>query len=574
MIRASLSGILSIVLLSLSCSIGVNAFIVQRWNVEKVTNTSNTVIWVPDNFTSIQAAVNNATLGDTIIVRNGTYCENLVVNKTVSLLGQNFPIIDGSCSKSYYGKAAVTIRAPSVTLSGFIIQHVYMHYILRVDDHGIIVEEDFVNITGNIIQGNFIGIYISYMRQYCYVANNTFYGNGDNGIFCYGPYNYILGNVFRENGVGIAFDWPLNSFINNTLFGSYRSAVELGAYYITMRGNNLTQNRYGLIQWEHIIPNLIEDIDTSNTINGRPIYYWINQSDRKVPSDAGYVAIINSTNISAEGLDLRNNGQGILVAYSSNVTVRNCNMTDNWWGIYSWFNNNVSVYHNNIVGSYIPAESDAFNSWNSGYPSGGNYWGVNYTGTDFQSGVFQNETGSDGVGDTPFSIDDNNRDNYPLMAPIGTFDVGEWNSTSYSIDVISNSTVSHFQLNWSDRTLRFNVSGQEDSIGFCRVTVPNLIIQDLWQGNYTVLVDDQPPLETSNSTDAEDTYIFFTYQHSEHETIIIPELASKTLLLLPSIATIIAFYRLRKRLSKKHAEQAMRHKGTVSLVAIVRTAQQ
>jgi len=55
-------------------------------------------------------------------------------------------------------------------------------------------------------------------------------------------------------------------------------------------------------------------------------------------------------------------------------------------------------------------------SWDDDYPSGGNYWS-NYTGVDVKSGSYQNETGSDGIGDTPYIIDANNIDDYPLVVP-------------------------------------------------------------------------------------------------------------------------------------------------------------
>jgi len=56
------------------------------------------------------------------------------------------------------------------------------------------------------------------------------------------------------------------------------------------------------------------------------------------------------------------------------------------------------------------------NVWDNGYPSGGNYWS-DYNGTDMYGGSYQNETGSDGIGDTPYVINEKNRDNYPLMNP-------------------------------------------------------------------------------------------------------------------------------------------------------------
>ena len=63
---------------------------------------------------------------------------------------------------------------------------------------------------------------------------------------------------------------------------------------------------------------------------------------------------------------------------------------------------------------------------NSDYPIGGNYWSE-YNGTDMYSGPYQNESGSDGIADTPY-IPDNNPyamqhavDYYPLMHPIPEF---------------------------------------------------------------------------------------------------------------------------------------------------------
>ena len=51
------------------------------------------------------------------------------------------------------------------------------------------------------------------------------------------------------------------------------------------------------------------------------------------------------------------------------------------------------------------------NVWDDGYPSGGNYWS-SYNGTDVLRGTYQNETGSDGIGDMPYG-----QDRYPLMNP-------------------------------------------------------------------------------------------------------------------------------------------------------------
>ena len=52
----------------------------------------------PNNYTKIQDAINDSSDGDTVIVYNGTYYENVVVDKSISLIGEDrdTTIIDGN----------------------------------------------------------------------------------------------------------------------------------------------------------------------------------------------------------------------------------------------------------------------------------------------------------------------------------------------------------------------------------------------------------------------------------------------------------------------------------------------
>lgn len=73
------------------------------------------------------------------------------------------------------------------------------------------------------------------------------------------------------------------------------------------------------------------------------------------------------------------------------------------------------IFHNNFINNTYPFICKGYgNIWHDGYPSGGNYWS-RYNGTDLQQGPYQNETGSDGIGDTPYAMNSNNIDKYPLM---------------------------------------------------------------------------------------------------------------------------------------------------------------
>jgi parallel beta-helix repeat protein len=122
----------------------------------------------------------------------------------------------------------------------------------------------------------------------------------------------------------------------------------------------------------------INDIDQSNIIDGKPIIYWVNQQDKTVPSNAGYVALINCRNITVQNLDLTNNNPGILLIATNNSyitknhlatttshkgygivlfslnkqcignTITENTITSNIHGILSWKSENTTITKNRI----------------------------------------------------------------------------------------------------------------------------------------------------------------------------------------------------------------------------------
>ncbi len=124
---------------------------------------------------------------------------------------------------------------------------------------------------------------------------------------------------------------------------------------------------------------------------------------------------------------IRNNvtesGCGIWLDYSSNNTIVDNRLANNELGIHlMWQSENNSIYHNDIANNAVQASTDSVplppmtNFWDNGYPCGGNFWS-DYSGVDSYSGLYQNELGGDAIGDSPYVIDANNQDNYPLMGP-------------------------------------------------------------------------------------------------------------------------------------------------------------
>jgi len=143
-----------------------------------------------------------------------------------------------------------------------------------------------------------------------------------------------------------------------------------------------------------------------------------------------------------------------LLSYSDNNTITENKETDNTGtygaGVYLYISSNNSFYHNIFSGNTVQQNSQVYdaawdcsdpgltapsvNTWDNGYPSGGNYWS-NYNGSDVHKGAYQNETGSDGIGDQPYIVDANvtrslnNTDRYPFINT-STHDIAVLNMTT------------------------------------------------------------------------------------------------------------------------------------------------
>ena len=146
-------------------------------------------------------------------------------------------------------------------------------------------------------------------------------------------------------------------------------------------------------------------------------------------------------------------GMGLL-SFSDNNTITENQVTDNTGtygaGVYLYISSNNSFYHNIFSGNTVQQNSQVYdaawdcsdpgltapsvNTWDNGYPSGGNFWS-NYNGSDVHKGAYQNETGSDGIGDQPYIVDANvtislnNTDRYPFINT-STHDIAVLNMTT------------------------------------------------------------------------------------------------------------------------------------------------
>ena len=295
------------------------------------TNSYGKTIYVDDDggadYIRIQDAIDNATDGDTVYVFEGIYYENIVVNKTINLTGENrlpwnTSVIDGDGSGD-----TVHLSVDRVNISGFTIKN--------SGNAGIEIRSNYNNISGNVISNNEMGISLNYSNHnflsdnlielssnYCgicfyYSNNNTLFENTIISNNLYGIHigsssnnNVIFHNNF--NNTKNAYDTSTNIWYNNTLReGNYWSDYlgldadddGIGDTHYSIQGG-ISQDYYPLItqfgknppisNFIHSTDNLTVLFDASSSFDRDGIltlYEW--DFDRQRIKGGGYFPSIS-----------------------------------------------------------------------------------------------------------------------------------------------------------------------------------------------------------------------------------------------------------------------------------------
>jgi len=366
-----------------------------------------------------------------------------------------------------------------------------------------------------------------------------------------------------------------------------KGVVLVRCRFTRLRDVNMTGNAYNFADYSR----QVNDIDVSNTVDGRPIYYWVGENGKQVPSDAGFVSLMNCTNIVVKNLNLTKNGQGIVLKYTSNSLIQSVNVSNNWDGVYIdawnsnntvvdcdvtnnlfmgiyisaswqntvtnnrvsknnygmyldesssaniivnntisanenglyfygessyvagnvirantvsnnivgfslWFSRDNIIYHNNFVNNSDQASvSDGIDRWD--YSGEGNYWS-DYAGEDLDS---------DGVGETPYEINENNRDSFPLMGTFSFFSF-PWREEDYYVSIVSNFSILEFRFAQLEKMISLDLTGPNAASGFCKVSFQIVLLG----GPYTILVDDSPLINGIEISNGTHTFFYFMYE--------------------------------------------------------------
>jgi nitrous oxidase accessory protein NosD len=352
-----------------------------------VKSEARTIV-VPDDYSEIEAAIANADSGDTVFVKQGTYQEQtLNIQKAISLIGEDAVNTRINLSPRWieyensipfdYSKVpqyedALKIDANDVTISGFTFTNI-------IPDIGgyFIASGNKTSIIGNIIITN--EFFLKGFNQV--FAQNTLINCS---VKCFGKgYTTIAGNTVVGGSIWIGASGLKYAVYNNTVING--DGIAVGGNDNIVLNNTLKNNTFGLTACIYASNNVFY----SNTV--------INNS-----------------------IGIRNNAEG------NNNTFYANHVANNQYGVEARFyfpvgENNV-LYHNNFVDNVeqvntnpiiVLGDGSEWTAYHGGeFDNGkeGNYWS-DYKGADLNG---------DGIGDSPYVIDANIKDDYSLIVP---FDV-------------------------------------------------------------------------------------------------------------------------------------------------------
>ena len=381
------------------------------------------------------------------------------------------------------------------------------------------------NSSDNTITGNTITDGAEAIQLYA-SSNNTISGNSmsdnHNGVWSRlnSAENVISGNNITENNNGIYLDSSSSNTISrNNVTANNRHGIYLfESSNNTISENDITNNSFVLIG-----SGIMLDLSSNNVLSGNSI----------VANNWWGINPAYSNNNTIFGNNIRNNNVGITSSSSDFNIVSANNIIDNGdVGIYLESSSNNTFHHNNLINNtnQVVVDLGYANNWDDGIE--GNYWS-NYTGVDLDP---------DGIGDTPHVLDAINTDYYPLMGMFHSFNT----SVGKNVNIISNSTIESFEYEPSG-TIRFYVSNMTSiqTQGFCRVSIPYEVLSE----PFNVTINGADPTYWNYSVFDNGTYrwIYFEYQHSTKEVMIIPEFPSFLILPLFMAATLLAVIIIRRK---------------------------
>lgn len=338
-----------------------------------IYSQSRIIVLPSDNF---ERVLDNAPEGSTIIFKPGIYkVNNLKIEKSVSLIGENYPVLQGNKKDE-----VLSIKANNVVIKGFEITDAGISYrqenagIKIIDSHNCVVED-------NILKNNFFGIYLS--KSYnCVIKNNrlessnkteTSSGNGIHLWYCKAV--TIIGNTVKGHRDGIYFEFVMHSLIRDNYS---KENLRYGLHFMFSDSCSYMNNTF------------------ENNGAGVAVMYTKNVTMRenKFINNWGAasfgVLLKDLTDCLIEKNYFEKNTNGLYLEGCSRITVQKNDFISNGWALKLMANSmNNFFFDNNFITNSFDVMTNSKNNFND---FSGNYWS-RYNGFDLNK---------DGFGDVPF----------------------------------------------------------------------------------------------------------------------------------------------------------------------------
>lgn len=313
---------------------------------------------------------------DTLLIKKGIYKEfNIVVDKPLTLLGENYPLIDGEDQGEI-----ITITSDNVIIDGLFIINVGTSYTTDYAAIRVVKSKNFI-IQNVVLEKLFFGIYLEKAR--------------DGKIY----HNKIVGDAVEEfnSGNGIQLWYCKNIEVEQNIVQHVRDGIYLEFSDGIVIKNNISANniRYGL---HFMFSN--HDSYENNTFenNGAGVAVMFskhikmhNNTFRKNWGTASFGMLLKEIN-DAEiiGNTFQENTVGISIEGSNRITYKKNDFVNNGWAlkVRGACYTNLFLDNNFLYNSF----DVSYNSKLNDNRFEGNYWS-NYTGYDLDK---------NGVGDVPY----------------------------------------------------------------------------------------------------------------------------------------------------------------------------
>jgi parallel beta-helix repeat protein len=260
-----------------------------------------------------------------------------------------------------------------------------VNFTLAIERDNVTVEGSGYSLQG---KGNYAGVFVQ-ERNGITLRNLNISGFSYGILFTWLSYgdtsrqrsNTVSNNKLSNNSYGIYInDFSSGNAVSENIVTNNNHGIYLGSCSNNfLRDNRMDDNTYGFFVYGTSSKANTNDVDKSNTVDGKPVIYWVNQQNKEIPLDAGYLALVNCNNMTVQNLDLTHKGQGMLLVGLKDSIIVNNKIADNDNGIWLVDSQNNNISKNALAGNRYDAIYISSSSNNR--ISGNNFTGNGLSGT-------------------------------------------------------------------------------------------------------------------------------------------------------------------------------------------------